>query len=69
MYYLELREEGGLIGSGTVESAAKQFKDRFAGPGMRWCRSGAERLLPVRSAIMSGRFHSFWTRARSMPPN
>jgi hypothetical protein len=35
MNYLELREEGWLIGSGMVESGAKQFKDRFTGPGMR----------------------------------
>jgi hypothetical protein len=69
MNYLELREGGWLIGSGAVESAAKQFKARFAGPGMRWSRAGAERLLLVRSAILSSRFHSSWTTARSLPPN
>ncbi len=56
MNYLELREEGWLIGSGMVESGAKQFKDRFTGAGMRWSRSGAERLLPIRAAIMSQTF-------------
>lgn len=38
MNYLELREGAWLIGSGCVESAAKQFKARFSGPGMRWSR-------------------------------
>jgi hypothetical protein len=51
MNYLEMRTEGWVIGSGMVESGGKQFKHRFAGPGMRWSRLGAERLLPIRTAI------------------
>ena len=69
MRYQEMREEGWLIGSGSVESAAKQYKARFAGPGMHWSRAGAERLLPVRSAIMSGRFDECWRQAYNSPPN
>jgi len=69
MDYQKRREEGWLIGSGPVESAAKQFKARFAGPGMRWSRLGAERLFPVRSAIMSGRFDERWRQAYNSPPN
>ena len=42
MNYLEMRNEGWLIGSGPVESAAKQIKARLAGPGMKWSRQGAE---------------------------
>jgi len=64
-----MREEDWLIGSGSVESAAKQYKARFAGPGMHWNRAGAERLLPVRSAIMSGRFDERWRQAYNSPPN
>lgn len=60
MNYLEMREEGWVIGSGMVESGVKQFKARFAGPGMRWSRIGAERLLPVRAAVMSRRFDQLW---------
>ena len=63
MRYMEMREEGWVIGSGMVESAAKQYKARFAGPGMRWSRPGINRLLPVRTAIMSHRFDSLWTSA------
>ncbi len=69
MNYLEMREEGWLIGSGMVESGIKQFKARFTGPGMHWSRSGAERLLPVRSAIMSRRFDELWQQAYNSPPN
>lgn len=60
MQYMEFREEGFPIGSGMVESAAKQFKARFTGPGMRWSRDGLGRLLPVRSAVLAHSFDSLW---------
>jgi hypothetical protein len=68
MNYLEMREEGWPIGSGMVESAAKQFKARFCGPGMRWSRKGAENLLPIRAAVLSHRFDQMWTAAKNLPP-
>lgn len=67
MNYLEMRSDGWLIGSGTVESAAKQYKARMAGPGMHWSRAGAEKLLPVRSAILSHRFDEIWRSAHNSP--
>ena len=60
MQYLETREDGFPIGSGMVESGIKQFRTRFTGPGMRWSRRGAERLLPVRAAILSHHFDQVW---------
>jgi hypothetical protein len=69
MQYLELREDGFLIGSGMVESGAKQFKARLTGPGMRWSRDGLERLIPVRAAVLSNRFDEVWSQARNSPPN
>lgn len=69
MNYQEMREDGWAIGSGMVESAAKQFKARFTGPGMRWSRPGAERLIPVRAAIMSRRFDELWPSAYNSPHN
>jgi hypothetical protein len=69
MQYLELREDGLPIGSGMVESGCKQFQARFKGPGMRWSRSGIERLLPIRSAIMSKRFDALWSAIYSPPLN
>jgi hypothetical protein len=69
MQYLERREEGFPIGSGLAESGCKQFRARFTGPGMRWNRSGAEHLLPIRAAIMSHRFDSFWSALQAAPLN
>lgn len=69
MNYLEMREEEWPLGSGMVESGGKQFKARFCGPGMRWNRSGAENLIPVRSAILSNRFDELWPKAYNSPPN
>jgi hypothetical protein len=69
MQYLELREEGYVIGSGMVESGGKQFKSRFCGPGMRWNRTGIERLIPIRAAIMSGCFDTAWQAAYNSPQN
>ena len=53
------------IGSGTVESGAKQFKHRVSAAGMRWSRTGLENMLPLRAATMSGTFDTFW---RSITP-
>jgi len=69
MNYLEMRENGWLIGSGVVESGIKQFKARFAGPGMRWSRAGAERLLPICETILSHRFDHIWNAAYYSPQN
>jgi hypothetical protein len=69
MNYLEMRAEGWVIGSGMVESGGKRFKDRFTKAGMRWSRPGAERLLPVRGAVMSARFDERWRSAYNSPPN
>ena len=69
MNYIELREEEWPIGSGMVESGAKQFKARFCGPGMRWSRTGAENLLPIRAAVLSGRFDQIWAAAKNLPPS
>lgn len=68
--YQDRRNEGWLIGSGMVESGAKQFKARVGGAGMRWSRAGAENLLPVRAAIMTSkvRFDSRWASAYANSP-
>ncbi len=69
MQYQSMQEDGYLIGSGMVESGCKQYKARFCGPGMRWSRNGANRLLPIRSACMSNSFDSAWAAAYHPPPN
>jgi len=69
MNYMELREDQWLIGSGSVESEAKQFKHRLTGAGMRWSREGIENLIPIRAAVMGDRFHENWEQARLIPRN
>ena len=72
MQYQDCRDAGWPIGSGMVESGAKQFKARGTGPGMRWRRPGAQRVLAVRSAFLTGpdRFDVLWDRAyTNSPPN
>lgn len=68
MDYLEMRIQGWVIGSGMVESGAKQFKARLAGAGMRWSRAGAEKLLSIRSAVLSNRFDQIWHSVHNSPP-
>ena len=63
MQYQQFRAEGLPIGSGGVESAIKQFKHRLTGAGMRWSRQGAERMVIIRAAILSGNFQQLWQQA------
>lgn len=63
MQYLEFRENGFPIGSGTVESAVKQFKTRLTSAGMRWNRSNAQRMLVIRAAVLDHSFDSLWAQA------
>lgn len=63
MQYLEFREEGFPIGSGTVESGVKQFKQRLAGAGMRWNPRNADLMLTIRAAVLSNQFAALWKDA------
>jgi Transposase len=63
MQYLEFREEGFPIGSGTIESGVKQFKQRLCGTGMRWSRTHAQRMLVIRSAVLGHDFDALWAAA------
>lgn len=63
MRYHQFREEGFLIGSGPIESGIKQYKARLTGPGMQWSRPGVERMLVLRSAVLSHDFDDLWAAA------
>jgi hypothetical protein len=63
MQYLEFREEGLPIGSGTVESGVKQFKQRLCGTGMRWHLHNANIMLVIRPAVLGNDFHDLWAAA------
>jgi hypothetical protein len=62
MQYRDFESAHLPIGSGIVESGAKQAKQRLCAPGMRWSRAGLENMLPLRAALMSGTFDQLWPR-------
>jgi hypothetical protein len=62
MQYRAAREQGIPIGSGTVESGVKQYKQRLCGAGMRWKRDSAQRMLVIRSASLSDEFDDLWQK-------
>lgn len=63
MTYLEFREDGLPIGSGTFESGVKQFKQRLCGTGMRWEADNASVMLVIRSAVLGNDFNDLWAAA------
>jgi hypothetical protein len=63
MQYQEFHEQDYPLGSGTVESGIKRFKHRLSGPGMRWSRPAAERMLVLRAAVLSDTFDQLWADA------
>lgn len=63
MQYHQFREEGLPIGSGTVESGVKQFKQRLCGTGMRWEEDNANRMVVIRAAVLSNQFDALWKNA------
>jgi hypothetical protein len=50
------------LGSGLIEGYAKTTKQRFAGSGMRWSRSGINTLFSFAAAEASGSFDAYWRR-------
>jgi hypothetical protein len=57
MRYREFRQAGCPIGSGTVESACKVVvQQRMKQAGMQWSRAGAQAMLALRCALLSGRW-------------
>ena len=61
MLYQTFREAGYFIGSGVTEAGCKiVVGQRLKQSGMLWSRKGAEHLLSVRCALLSGWFQDFW---------
>jgi hypothetical protein len=61
MLYRTFRTVGYFIGSGVVEAGCKVVVgQRLKQSGMLWSRKGAEHLLAIRCALLSGWFESFW---------
>lgn len=68
MRYGTYRQAGYPIGSGTVESACKVVvQQRMKQAGMRWSRRGAQAMLALRCALLSGRWDA--ASAALAPPD
>ncbi len=65
MHYDLFRSEGYPIGSGTVESGAKNIvQARMKRPGRGWRRDNANGMLALLAEYSSGRFHKTWELVR-----
>lgn len=65
MLYATFRENGYYIGSGSVESACKQYgQGRLKGPGMRWKKPGIEAIAHLRSAVLNKRTYTILEAAK-----
>lgn len=63
LHYRRFRDERRPIGSGTVESAAKNVVGwRMKRGGQSWSRPGATRMLAALGEVHSGRWHEAWQR-------
>lgn len=61
MLYADFIARGLPIGSGPVESAAKNIvQARLKRSGMRWSRAGGQHVLDLRSLLKSGRWEPMW---------
>lgn len=67
MQYAQFRAAGLPIGSGGVESGVKQFKQRLTGPGMRWSRPALDRMVVLRSAVLSQTLDQLGDAAKTCP--
>jgi hypothetical protein len=62
MRYKDFIARGLPIGSGPVESAAKNIvQARLKRSGMRWSRDGGQHVLDLRTLLKSGRWEPMWT--------
>lgn len=59
--YPRFRSQGWQIGSGMIESTARQLVGlRLKGPGMHWTEAGALAITALRAWSLNHRWHQFW---------
>jgi hypothetical protein len=58
--YEQTRLAGFPLGSGTVESGIKQFKQRLSGAGMRWNVTRVQHMASIRATVLSDTFFDIW---------
>ena len=63
MRYPEFRSQGLCVSSGVLEAGCRVVVGtRLKRSGMRWTIAGADTILALRAAWLSGRFDAFWER-------
>ena len=63
MRYPEFRAKGLCVSSGVVEAGCKVVVGtRLKRAGMHWTLAGADAIIALRCAQLSGRFEAFWER-------
>jgi hypothetical protein len=68
MRYAELRREDLDIGTGAVEGAVRNLIGiRLDGPGMRWGRDRAEKVLHLRCVLLNGQWDDFCAYLSNRP--
>jgi len=61
MRYAEFRRQGLFVGSGVIEAGCKTIVgQRLKQSGMRWSLRGANAIIALRCAQLSGRWEEFW---------
>jgi hypothetical protein len=61
MRYAEFRRHGLFVGSGVIEAGCKTIVgQRLKQSGMRWSLWGANAIIALRCAQLSGRWEEFW---------
>lgn len=66
--YKTFRDEGLPTGSGTVESAIRRVINlRIKGTGMFWKRENAEKIILLRSLVLTGKLKMACSRALGIP--
>ena len=61
MRYADFRRQQLFVGSGVIEAGCKTIVgQRLKQSGMRWSRRGANAIIALRCAQLSGRWQEFW---------
>ena len=61
MRFADFRRQQLFVGSGVIEAGCKTIVgQRLKQSGMRWSRRGANAIIALRCAQLSGRWEEFW---------
>jgi len=69
MDYQQAKARGEPVGSGAVESTARQYQTRFKCTGQFWTLAGDEALLALATLYRNERWHRLFPHASPRPDN